>query len=138
MNRILLIAEVSELLRVSESTINRWMVESRKGENTFPLPVSARGGKRRWTRDSIEAFIDSQTIAARQFLPGNSVVQQELFYNDGTKFQGTKTAYEFANKFHRIFPTGESFVRIKVKALLVFTLWRSTCPSIPLRPFPVP
>ena len=64
MNRILLISEVSELLRVSESTVNRWLVESRKGEKTFPLPVSARGGKRWWTRDSIEAFIDSQAIAA--------------------------------------------------------------------------
>ena len=62
-NKILLVDEVAELLRVSQSTINRWSEESRKGNGSFPLPISARGGKRRWSRDSIEAFIDSQTAA---------------------------------------------------------------------------
>jgi len=62
-NKILLVDEVAELLRVSQSTINRWGEESRKGNGSFPLPISARGGKRRWSRDSIEAFIDSQTAA---------------------------------------------------------------------------
>ena len=64
-NKILLVDEVSALLRVSQSTISRWTDESRKGQNSFPLPVSIRGGKRRWTRDSIEAFIDSQTVATQ-------------------------------------------------------------------------
>jgi len=58
-NKILLVDEVAAMLRVSESTINRWLGESRRGENTFPLPVSQAGGKRRWTRDSIDSFIAS-------------------------------------------------------------------------------
>ena len=58
-NKILLVDEVSAMLRVSESTINRWTAESRRGEITFPLPVSVRGGKRRWTLESIEVFINS-------------------------------------------------------------------------------
>ena len=62
-NKILLVSEVSSLLRVSESTINRWCEDARKGNGCFPNPISARGGKRRWTRDSIEAFIDSQSSA---------------------------------------------------------------------------
>ena len=64
-NRILLVSEVSSLLRVSESTINRWCEDARKGNGCFPAPISARGGKRRWTRDSIEAFIDSQSTVAQ-------------------------------------------------------------------------
>ena len=64
-NKILLVSEVSSLLRVSESTINRWCEDARKGNGCFPAPISARGGKRRWTRDSIEAFIDSQSTAAQ-------------------------------------------------------------------------
>ena len=60
---ILLVNGVSELLRVSESTINRWCEETRKGKGCFPAPISARGGKRRWARESIEAFIDSQVEA---------------------------------------------------------------------------
>jgi len=58
--RILLIGEVSELLRVSTSTVRRWTSESRKGAGHFPLPISTKGGKGRWLRTSIEAFIESQ------------------------------------------------------------------------------
>lgn len=63
-NKILLISEVAELLRVSQSTVNRWLGQSRKGIGKFPLPISAAGGKCRWTRDSIEAFIASQESAS--------------------------------------------------------------------------
>jgi len=59
MTEILLINEVAERLRVSTSTVNRWLGESRKGIGNFPQPISAFGGKLRWTRDSIEAYIAS-------------------------------------------------------------------------------
>ena len=57
--RILLINEVAEMVEASPSSISRWCEESRKGLNTFPLPVSARGGKRRWLLSDIEQYLES-------------------------------------------------------------------------------
>jgi len=56
---ILLIDEVAKMLKVSPSTLSRWAEESRKGTGTFPLPVSARGGKRRWLLSDIEQYLES-------------------------------------------------------------------------------
>ena len=58
-NKVILIGTVAEMLQVSQSSINRWCEESRKGLNTFPLPISARGGKRRWLRSDVERYLDS-------------------------------------------------------------------------------
>ena len=57
--RILLIDEVAKMVEASPSSISRWCEESRKGLNTFPLPVSARGGKRRWLLSDIEQYLES-------------------------------------------------------------------------------
>ena len=63
MTEILLINEVAERLRVSQSTVRRWLEQARKGESTFPLPISAIGGKGRWLAESIDQWVTSQAIA---------------------------------------------------------------------------
>ena len=63
---VLLIDEVAELLKVSASTITRWCEEARKGNSRFPLPISVRGGKRRWLASDIEGFLTSQSTAAQK------------------------------------------------------------------------
>ena len=63
MHQILLINEAAEMLKVSPSTLSRWTEESRKGTGTFPLPISARGGKRRWLRSDVERYIESLSTA---------------------------------------------------------------------------
>jgi len=63
MSEILLIHEVAQKLRVSPSTVNRWLSQARRGESTFPLPISAGGGKGRWTSQSIDRWVESQAIA---------------------------------------------------------------------------
>jgi predicted DNA-binding transcriptional regulator AlpA len=62
MTEILLINEVAERLRVSTSTVNRWLGQARKGESTFPLPISVGGGKGRWLLSDIERWLASQSI----------------------------------------------------------------------------
>ena len=62
MTEILLINEVAERLRVSPSTVNRWLSQARKGESTFPLPISVGGGKGRWLLSDIERWLESQSI----------------------------------------------------------------------------
>jgi len=63
MQQVLLIDGVAEMLEVSPSTISRWTGESRKGFNTFPLPISVKGGKRRWLLSDIEQYLESQSTA---------------------------------------------------------------------------
>ena len=64
MTEILLIHEVAARLKVSKSSINRWLGLARRGESTFPLPLSTPGGKCRWTSESIDCWIQSQAAAA--------------------------------------------------------------------------
>ena len=64
MTEILLLPEVAQRLRVSPSTVNRWLSQARKGESTFPLPISVGGGKGRWTAASIDQWVASQAIAS--------------------------------------------------------------------------
>ena len=63
---VLLIGDVAEMLKVSESTITRWCEESRKGKSRFPLPISVKGGKRRWLRSDIEQYLASQSTATQK------------------------------------------------------------------------
>ena len=62
MSEILLIHEVAQRLRVSPSTVNRWLGQARKGESTFPLPISVGGGKGRWLAESIDQWVASQYV----------------------------------------------------------------------------
>ena len=69
--KVLLINGVAELLKVSASTISRWSDEARNGNSRFPLPISVRGGKRRWLLSDIESYLASQStvtspVPARQ------------------------------------------------------------------------
>jgi predicted DNA-binding transcriptional regulator AlpA len=68
-NRILLVGEVASMLRLSVSRINNLLTERKQGKNTFPLPLSVAGGKRRWARESIEAYIASQLEATSPVPP---------------------------------------------------------------------
>jgi len=58
---ILLVHEVALRLRVSVSTVNRWLHQRRKGQGNFPLPISPPGGKLRWLATDIERFLQSQS-----------------------------------------------------------------------------
>ena len=62
-NKILLIHEVAERLRVSTSTISRWLGQARRGQSTFPLPISATGGKGRWMSADIDRWLALQSAA---------------------------------------------------------------------------
>lgn len=69
MQSVLLVSDVAEMLKVSPSSVRRWCVEARKGNGSFPLPISARGGKGRWLRSDIETFLASQSTATPQPAP---------------------------------------------------------------------
>ena len=75
--KVLLIAEVSALLRVSHSTIYRWVAESRAGRSDFPAPISRRKGKHRWLASDIERYIESQSAVTVEFV---SPVKQKKDY----------------------------------------------------------
>jgi len=62
---VLLINDVAEMLKVSPSTIGRWCEESRNGSNNFPLPISIRGGKRRWLLPDIVTYLATQSTATQ-------------------------------------------------------------------------
>ena len=60
--KIILIRELAAMLRVAPITIRRWLHRARKGENSFPLPIShGDGGTLRWLAADIEAFLQSQS-----------------------------------------------------------------------------
>ena len=61
---VLLINDVAALLKVSPSTISRWSEESRNGDSKFPLPISVKGGKRRWLLSDIEGYLAGLSTAA--------------------------------------------------------------------------
>jgi predicted DNA-binding transcriptional regulator AlpA len=58
-HEILLLPEVSERLRVSTATVNRLLAQRRKGEGTFPLPLSSFKGKGRWLASDVDGYIES-------------------------------------------------------------------------------
>jgi predicted DNA-binding transcriptional regulator AlpA len=60
---VLLINEVAALLKVSPSSITRFCENRRKGIGNFPLPISTRGGKRRWLQSDVENYLASQSTA---------------------------------------------------------------------------
>lgn len=61
--RILVIQEVASLLKISTSSIYRWIRKTRNGEGKFPLPLTLgpKGSKLRWLASDIEAFLESQS-----------------------------------------------------------------------------
>jgi len=62
---VLLINDVAEMLKVSPSTISRWCEESRNGKSRFPLPISIKGGKRRWLLPDIVSYLADQSTATQ-------------------------------------------------------------------------
>ena len=67
--RILLINEVATLLRVTPSSVYRWLGDRRRGIGTFPLPISQAGGKLRWLASDVEAFLASQSALPPVHVP---------------------------------------------------------------------
>jgi len=59
--RVLLIDEVAILLRISTTTVRRHLAQRRRGIGLFPLPISAQGGKLRWSAECVERYILSQS-----------------------------------------------------------------------------
>jgi predicted DNA-binding transcriptional regulator AlpA len=95
---ILLLDEVATLLRVSKSTINRWLAERRKGiRGNFPLPISLPGGKIRWLASDIDAYLQSQ---ATQQPPINIPTCRQRHRNAKT-FQERQAAADKALERHR-------------------------------------
>ena len=66
--KILLIAEVAALMRVANVTIYRWVIASRSGRGSFPLPISGRKAKLRWLATDIEKYIESQSVLPPEFV----------------------------------------------------------------------
>ena len=66
---VLLINDVAEMLKVSPSTISRWSEDRRNGIGKFPLPISIKGGKRRWLLSDIETYLASQSAATQIPVP---------------------------------------------------------------------
>lgn len=62
MPKILLIGEIASLLKVSIPTLRRWLRESRRGQRSFPLPISEIGGKCRWLASDIENYLTAQSV----------------------------------------------------------------------------
>ena len=60
---VLLINEVAEMLKVSPSSISRWCEATQKGIGNFPLPISVKGGKRRWLLSDIEGYLSGLSTA---------------------------------------------------------------------------
>ena len=82
--RILLIGEIASLLRVSISTINRYLRQTRKGCGNFPLPISPKGSKGRWLSSDIERYIETQSKAD---LPMNVVGSSKREQQDARSIQ---------------------------------------------------
>ena len=58
-HEILLLPEVAERLRLSVASVNRLLAQRRKGEGTFPLPLSTFKGKGRWRASDVDGYIES-------------------------------------------------------------------------------
>ena len=57
MEKLLTLHEVLELTTVSYQTIRRWL-----NAGTFPQPVNERGRKLLWTQESIETWMNRQSM----------------------------------------------------------------------------
>jgi predicted DNA-binding transcriptional regulator AlpA len=95
--RILLIDEVASLLRVSTSSVHRWLGQRRKGIGSFPLPISSKGGKLRWLSNDIESFLESHSASPPQVI---SPVRQ--MRRDKKDFQKRQLLAAEALQRHRI------------------------------------
>ena len=58
-HEILLLPEVAERLRLSVASVNRLLAQRRRGEGTFPLPLSTFKGKGRWRAKDVDDYIES-------------------------------------------------------------------------------
>ena len=73
--RILLVGEVAQMLRVAPVSIYRWVALRRRQVGTFPLPISARGGKLRFNAEDIEAYLQSQS---ENTLPNSIAISRQM------------------------------------------------------------
>ena len=89
--KILLIGEVASRLRISIASVNRYLALRRKGEGTFPLPISVSRGKGRWLSTDIDQYITLQSSVndTDPVLP-KSKKQREREFNERQE-KATKT-----------------------------------------------
>ena len=90
-HKVLLIHEVAVLCRVAESTVRRWVAESRAGRGDFPLPISQPGRKLLWRASDIETFLSRSNA-----LPPDNVVSPAKQMRRET--QDFKNRQELASK----------------------------------------
>jgi predicted DNA-binding transcriptional regulator AlpA len=95
--RILLIDEVATLLRVTPSSVHRWLGQRRKGIGSFPLPISNKGGKLRWLSSDIESFLESQSAS-----PPQVISPARQMRHDRKDFQKRQALAAEALQRHRI------------------------------------
>jgi len=62
-HEILLIDQVAARLGVSIATVNRYLAQRRKGQGSFPLPISPFKGKGRWLSSDVDQYIASLSNA---------------------------------------------------------------------------
>jgi predicted DNA-binding transcriptional regulator AlpA len=58
-HQILFLPEVADRLRLSTATVNRLLSQRRRGEGTFPLPLSTFKGKGRWLASDVDHYIEN-------------------------------------------------------------------------------
>jgi len=74
--RILLVEDVTELLRVSRCTIDRWVREAREGKSDFPIPFSQPGRRMLWDAHVMEQWLENRNKAALPIAPAKSEKQK--------------------------------------------------------------
>ena len=62
-HEILLIDQVAARLGTSVATVNRYLALRRKGQGSFPLPISPFKGKGRWLASDVDGYIESLSNA---------------------------------------------------------------------------
>ena len=62
--RILLVEDVTALLRVSRCTIDRWVREAREGRGDFVMPFSTPGRRMLWDAHVVEQWLANRNATA--------------------------------------------------------------------------
>jgi len=67
--RILLVEDVTALLRVSRCTIDRWVREAREGRGDFVMPFSTPGRRMLWDAHVVEQWLANRNAVASPSKP---------------------------------------------------------------------
>ena len=79
-HEILLIHQVAARLGVSVDSVRHYLAQRRKGQNSFPLPISPFKGKGRWLSSDVDHYIQSLSSVNDVAVPAKSKKRQERDY----------------------------------------------------------